>query len=91
MIRVTGTLTCATLEDAALVAVHLPDHIRLSRAEPGCLRFDVTATADPLVWALDECFVDRDGLAAHQARTKASPWFAHTRHLTRDFQTLETL
>lgn len=59
MIDVTGTLTCATEAEAALVRALLPDHIRLTRAEPGCLTFNITATADPLIWQLDESFTDR--------------------------------
>lgn len=86
MIRVTGTLTCATGADADLVRHHLPDHIVLSRAEPGCLSFNVDPTNDPLVWQLDESFVDRPAFEAHQARTKASVWSAATAHLARDFK-----
>ena len=37
MITVTGTLTCANAEEADLVRTYLPEHIRLSRAEPGGL------------------------------------------------------
>jgi quinol monooxygenase YgiN len=89
MIRVTGRLICATSEDAAIVARHLPEHIRLSRAEPGCLNFDVTLSDDPLIWVLDETFADRAAFDAHGARTRASPWFAATAHLKRDFQVNE--
>lgn len=85
MIRVTGTLACATAEQADRVRAHLPDHIRLSRAEPGCLTFNVEPTDNPLVWRLDESFVDQAALAAHQARTRASAWFAATSDLRRDF------
>lgn len=86
MIRVTGSLTCATAEEAAVVRRLLPDHIRLSRAEPGCLSFDVTPTDNPQVWRLDESFVDRAAFEAHQHRTKASDWFKATAALERDFQ-----
>jgi quinol monooxygenase YgiN len=86
MIIVTGKLSCATPEDAALVAAKLPEHIRLSRAEPGCLTFNVNPTMDPLIWQLDESFVDRPAFEAHQARTRASAWFAATAHLARDFK-----
>ncbi len=86
MITVTGTLTCATAEEAGIVRALLPDHIRLSRREPGCLSFDVTATDDPLVWRLHETFTDRAALEAHQARTRASAWFRATAHLARDFR-----
>jgi quinol monooxygenase YgiN len=86
MIRVTGTLTCSTPKEAEFVRRFLPDHIRLSRAEPGCLTFNVNPTSDPLVWRLDESFTDRPAFEAHQARTRASAWFAATAHLARDFK-----
>lgn len=89
MIRVTGTLTCATAHDMALVDRLLPEHVRLSRAEPGCLTFTVKATADPLVWRLEESFADRAAFEAHQARTRTSDWFGATAHLARDFRVEE--
>ncbi len=85
-VRLTGTLTCATLADAALIARYLPDHIALSRAAPGCMAFAVTPTADPLVWQVAEAFADRAAFAAHQTRTRASAWFAATGHIRRDFR-----
>ncbi len=85
MITVTGTLTCATPAQADTVRACLPDHIRQSRSEPGCLTFNVTPTADQLVWRLDESFVDSAAFQAHQTRTRASAWFKATADLTRDF------
>lgn len=89
MIRVTGSLSCMTAEDAEIVLHHLPDHIRLSRDEPGCLTFTVTRASNPLVWELDETFADRAAFEAHQLRTRASDWFRATAHLARNFQTVE--
>ena len=86
MITVTGTLTCSTIAEAETVRRLLPDHIRLSRAEAGCLTFNVEATDDPLVWRLDEIFVDRKAFEAHQTRTQASQWFNATATLIRDFE-----
>jgi quinol monooxygenase YgiN len=86
MIHVTGTLTCATEAEADIVRRHLPTHIDLSRAEPGCLTFNVDPTEDLLVWRLDESFRDRAAFEAHQARTRASEWFAATAGLARDFK-----
>lgn len=83
MILLTGTLTCAP-EECATVHAALPAHIRLSRAEPGCLAFDVTETA-PGVFTLTERFTDRAAFDAHQARTRASDWWQATGHMTRDF------
>jgi quinol monooxygenase YgiN len=89
MIRVTGTLTCANAAEAGIVRTHLPEHIRLSRAESGCLSFNVEPTENPLVWRLDESFVSREAFEAHQTRTRASDWFRATAGLTRDFQISE--
>ncbi len=86
MICVTGTLTCTTEAEAEIVCRHLPAHIALSRAEPGCLTFDVNPTQDPLVWQLDESFTDRAAFEAHQDRTRSSDWFAATAGLARDFK-----
>ena len=90
MIHVTGTLTCATEAEAELVRQLLPEHIRLSRAEPGCLTFTVEPTDNPLVWRLDEAFVDRLAFEAHQTRTRSSVWFKVSSNLGRDFRVEET-
>ena len=89
VIRLTGTLSCATPEDAALVGRLLPDHIRLSRASAGCLSFTVLPQEDGLTWAVDETFADRAAFQAHQARTVASDWGRATAHLPRSYQIVE--
>ena len=80
----TGTLTCAGA-DAEIVRAALPEHIRLSRAEPGCIRFDVTEGA-PGVFHVSEEFTDHAAFEAHQTRTRASAWWDATQHIPRDFQ-----
>ncbi|MCU0901744.1 MAG: antibiotic biosynthesis monooxygenase [Cypionkella sp.] len=89
MIRLKGHLICMSEDEAALVRQHLPEHIRLSRAEPGCLSFDVAQTDDPMIWDVQESFRTRADFDAHQTRTRASPWFAATRHILRDFRVEE--
>jgi quinol monooxygenase YgiN len=89
MIRLTGTLRCATPEDSALVGRLLPDHIRLTRAEPGCLSFTVSPAEDGLIWAVEETFADRAAFQAHQARTVASDWGRATAHIPRAYQIAE--
>ena len=84
-IALTGRLLCRSEAEAAAVRDHLPEHIRLTRAEPGCLSFDVAATDDPLVWSVAELFETRAAFDAHQARTRASAWFAATRGIPRDY------
>ena len=85
MIRLTGTLRCATPEDARLVERLLPDHIRRSRASAGCLSFTVLPQPDGLTWAVDETFADRAAFQAHQARTVASDWGRATAHIVREY------
>lgn len=84
LISLTGRLTATTKEQAALARRLLPEHIRLSRAEPGCLRFDLTETGDG-VWHLDELFAGEAAFAAHQARNAASDWGRESGGLGRDF------
>lgn len=83
MIRLTGTLHCPP-DRASAVRDALPAHVGLSRAEPGCLSFDVTETA-PGVFAVSETFTDRAAYDAHQTRTRASAWWRITGHMARDF------
>jgi quinol monooxygenase YgiN len=90
MIHLTGTLTCPTPDDLKIVEAYLPDHTCLSRAEPGCLTFTVTATDDPLVWQLDETYVDQAAFDAHQTRNRASVWWQKSQGLVRDFKITES-
>ena len=85
-VTVAGFLIADTLADADRAAALLPEHIRLSRAEPGCLRFEVVRSqSDPVRFALFEVFRDDAALAAHQARTRASVWWEQTQALKREF------
>ena len=89
MIRLKGHLICLTEAEAAAVRAHRPDHQALTRAEPGCLSFDILDTDDPLVFDVQEGFRDRPAFDAHQARTRDSAWFAATRGILRDFRVEE--
>jgi quinol monooxygenase YgiN len=84
-VRLNGHLVCASRQEARIVAEFLPEHIALTRAEPGCLAFDVTPTADPLVWQVEERFRDEAAFAVHQARTAASPWARATAAIERRY------
>lgn len=89
MMRLRGYLVCATDAEAQAIRAHVAEHIRLSRAEPGCLTFDILETDDPLVWEVMEAFRTRADFDAHQARTRDSHWFAATRGILRDFRVEE--
>lgn len=89
MIRLSGRLICMTDDERAAVVTDLSSHIALTRAEPGCLSFDIGQTDDPLVFDVHETFRDRAAFDAHQTRTRASDWFAATRGILRDFRVEE--
>lgn len=86
-VRLTGWLRCRNDRDRALVEALLPDHIARTRAERGCISFDVTPTVDPLVWAVSEQFRDAAAFRAHQARTATSEWGERTSGIPREYTT----
>ncbi len=86
MVRLRGQLICMTQAEAEAVRQHLAEHIRFTRAELGCLTFEVSETDDPMVYEVMEAFRDRASFDAHQARTRDSAWFAATRSILRDFR-----
>ncbi|GAA1480835.1 antibiotic biosynthesis monooxygenase [Gordonia sinesedis] len=84
-VSVEGRLVCADGAEAAIVRGRFRRHVELTRAEPGCLRFDVDATDDPLVWVVSELFADRAAFDSHQARLRASEWGEATSGVAREY------
>ncbi len=85
MIRLSGHIDVPPHRRAA-VAAALPDHIRRTRAEPGCLSFRVIP--DPKVkgrWQVRETFRDRKAFIAHQLRTRNSRWARITAGIPRHY------
>ncbi|GKY87654.1 putative quinol monooxygenase [Sinisalibacter aestuarii] len=73
-IRLTGHIDVPEPRRAAIAAA-LPEHIRLTRAEPGCLAFEVRPDpAMPGRYTVAELFASRAAFEAHQARVAASDW-----------------
>ncbi|MBW6417479.1 putative quinol monooxygenase [Celeribacter sp. PS-C1] len=86
-VMLSGTMTCAAHEIDHVLAL-LPEHIRLSRAEPGCLQFDLWQDeVRPTEFHVTEVFRDARAFAAHQDRTQSSDWWRVTHHMARDFRT----
>ncbi|MEP1767472.1 MAG: antibiotic biosynthesis monooxygenase [Sulfitobacter sp.] len=84
-VTLTGTLRCVTQAEVARVRAALPDHIKLTRAEAGCIAFEVTPTDDPMVWDVAERFTDAAAFEAHQTRAAASLWAKETQGIARDY------
>ena len=90
-VHVTGFMICRTLEESDRVAAALPAHIALTRAEPGCLIFEVLrSSADPCRFAVRQCYRSPEAYDAHHARTLASDWWKVTSHVPRDFRITES-
>jgi len=82
----TGELRCADTGEEARVRAHLAEHIALTRAEPGCIAFDVEPGDEPGVWKVAERFVDEGAFDAHQRRIASSAWGAETAGIERRYE-----
>lgn len=91
LVALSGQLICRDAAQMMLALDLLPEHVALSRAEPGNLRFDLAQSEDPLIWHLDELFVDDAAFRAHQSRTRTSRWGMDSAALGRDFTRTEAL
>ncbi|MEX0287088.1 MAG: putative quinol monooxygenase [Paracoccaceae bacterium] len=68
------------------VRAAVPKHIALTRAEPGCLSFEVDEDADIAGrFNVSETFENQAAFDAHQERTKASSWFEVTEGIPREY------
>ncbi len=82
-VSLTGKLACRDMAQMMAVLDHAPDHVAASRAEPGCIRFDLVQTDDPLVFAVAERFRSPAAFRAHQTRSRASAWGQATADIER--------
>jgi quinol monooxygenase YgiN len=82
----TGQLVCMNQEQVAVVVQHLTLHTQLTRAEPGCLSFEVNPTQNPLIWQVDEEFQDAASFRAHQQRVAESEWGRATANIERRYE-----
>ncbi len=72
--------------EVEVVLKHLPEHVALTLAEPGCLVFEVRQRAGtPTIFDVYEEFQDAEAFAGHQARVKASSWGAVTKDVERTY------
>lgn len=63
------------------------DHIALTRAEAGCISFEVTpCDTGNGRFLVSEAFVDQAAFDAHQVRAKASPWATISEGIPRDYK-----
>lgn len=84
-VRLSGRLICASDEEDALVRELLPAHVEATRAEPGCLSFQVRPADESLEWLVDEEFASVEAFEAHQRRMRASQWGERTAGIARRY------
>lgn len=89
LLQLTGRLICQSPEDRRAVLTHLPEHIRRTLREPGCLYLHVAQTPDPMVFSVSEGFASPEALEFHQTRMARSRWLAATRSVRRDYTVRE--
>lgn len=82
-VALSGRLTCTDAAHLMALLSHVGAHVDASRAEPGCLHFQVFQTDDPLAWQLEALFRDPAALEAHRARTRQSAWWTATAGIPR--------
>lgn len=77
-------------EDLESVKEQLPQHIALTRDEPGCLVFDVQLDGDSNNrYNVYEEFRDMSAFELHQERVKCSSWGEVTKNVSRHYTVSE--
>lgn len=72
------------------VTTALPEHIRLTRAETGCVSFDVTPDPDHAGrFNVAEVFINKMAFDLHQSRTADSDWARVSKGIARSYQIKE--
>jgi len=75
-------------ERIAEVKAALGAHIELTRAEPGCIFFNVDPCPDVSGrFLVSEAFTDEIAFKAHQTRASASPWAEVSAGIPREYRT----
>lgn len=77
-------------ESLAEIESELPNHIRLTRQEPGCLSFEVSQSpSDRHRFDVHEVFDNRAAFDLHQQRVRSSRWGQITTNVERHYEVRE--
>ncbi|MEZ9849284.1 antibiotic biosynthesis monooxygenase [Vibrio breoganii] len=78
------------VQDLKPILEALPEHIELTHAEPGCIRFHVQQSSKkPHRFDVYEEFIDKEAFEYHQRRVEESHWGAITSNVIRHYQVSE--
>jgi len=76
--------------DFDAISEAMPEHIRLTLEEPGCLSFKITPDkSDPLRFSVYEEFIDMAALKFHQKRSREGHWHEVTKNMERHFSIMD--
>ena len=74
------------IEEVDLVTAALEVHKKLTRAEPGCLKFNVRPDKELLGrFSVYEKFASQEAFEAHQTRVQASEWGLISKNVERHY------
>jgi len=74
-------------QDLALVEKELPNHIRLTRQEPGCIKFEISKDSQMMNrFHVYEEFKDQKSFELHQHRVQRSRWGHVSVNVVRHYQ-----
>ena len=86
MVKLSGQLICVSEQELNIIIKFLPEHIKLTRQEEGCVSFEVKQTPNPLIWDVHEVFENRQSFEKHQRRISGSVWGIKTQHIQRLYE-----
>lgn len=75
-VALSGNVTCTDTAQLMTLLMHVSAHVAETRAEPGCLYYEIAQTDEPMVWRVEGLFHDAAALDIHRRRNAASPWAA---------------
>ncbi|WP_336622617.1 putative quinol monooxygenase [Acinetobacter guillouiae] len=78
--------TLTSEQELNIVIKYLPEHIKLTRQERGCVSFEVKQSQNPLIWDVHEVFESRQSFENHQRRISGSVWGIKTQHIQRLYE-----
>lgn len=85
-VRLSGRMICATKDEADAVRRHLDAHIERTRAEDGCLLFEITPLGGGRAWSVEELWTDASTFREHQRRAAHSEWGRATAGIERRYR-----
>ncbi|MFJ6678363.1 putative quinol monooxygenase [Microbacterium sp. NPDC091382] len=85
-VRLSGRMICATKDEADAVRRHLDAHIARTRAEDGCLLFEITPLGGGRAWSVEELWTDAPAFREHQRRAADSEWGRATAGIERRYK-----